>query len=250
VARDEDRITFEVKRCVGFPVPWRPKYLNTFRRIEMEMQALEKLIKGRRSVRQWKKQDVSDDLLKKAIELATWAPNGGNFQGWRFVVVKNPAVIQKMANAVQSVTDKVAGWPEGAPWKEEIERQQKRSSFFGNAPVCLAVFVNKYESVMDKVLTARESVDPEAKQILSFRGSAPTAIQSAAAAVATMLLVLHNAGLGAVWLANPLSAKKQIESILKVPADLNLVCLVAIGYPAEAPQKDRRPVEEVLEFIR
>jgi nitroreductase len=37
---------------------------------------------------------------------------------------------------------------------------------------------------------------------------------------------------------------------LKVPADLNLVCLVAIGYPAESPQKDRRPVEEVLEFIR
>jgi nitroreductase len=86
----------------------------------MEMQALEKLIRTRRSVRQWKKQDVSDDVLKKAIELATWAPNGGNFQGWRFVVVKNPAVIGKMANAVQSVADKVAAGRR-AEWKEEIE---------------------------------------------------------------------------------------------------------------------------------
>ena len=216
----------------------------------MEIQELEKLIKGRRSVRQWKKQVVSDDVLKKAIELATWAPNGGNFQGWRFVAVKNPAVIEKIANAVQSVADKVAGWPLEAQWKEEIARHQKRSSFFREAPVCMAVFVNKYESVMDKVLMARESLDPEAKEILSFRRSAPTAVQSAAAAVTTLLLVLHNAGLGAVWIANPLIAKKQIESLLKVPADLDLVCLVAIGYPAESPQKDRRPVEEVMEIIR
>jgi nitroreductase len=216
----------------------------------MEMQALEKLIKGRRSVRQWKKQDVPEDLLKKAVELATWAPNGGNFQGWRFVVVKNPAVIGKMANAVQSVADKVAGWPLEAQWKEEIARQQKKSSFFKDAPVCMGVFVTKYESVIDKVLIARESFDQEAKEILSFRRSAPTSIQSAAAAVTTLLLVLQNAGLGAVWLAAPLSAKKQIEAILKAPADMNLVCLVAVGYPDESPQKDRRPVDEVLEFIR
>ena len=216
----------------------------------MDIQALEKLIKGRRSVRQWRKQNVPDDVLKKAVELATWAPNGGNFQGWRFVVVKNPAVIEKMANSVQSVADKVASWPEGAPWKEEMGRVQKNSSYFGNAPVCIGVFVTKYESVMDKVLTARESFDQEAKEILSFRRSAPTAIQSAAAAATTLLLVLHNMGLGAVWLAAPLSAKKQIESILKVPADMNLVCLVAVGYPDESPKKDRKPVEEVLEFIR
>jgi len=216
----------------------------------MEMQALETLIRTRRSVRQWKKQDVPDDVLKKAVELATWAPNGGNFQGWRFVVVKNPALIGKMANAVQSVADKVAGWPIEAQWKEEIVRHQKKSSFFKEAPVCIAVFVNKYESVMDKVLIARESLDPEAKKILVFRRSAPTSLQSVAAAVTTMLLVLHNAGLGAVWLGNPLIAKKEIESMLKVPADLNLVSLVAMGYPAESPQKDRRPVEEVMEFIR
>lgn len=216
----------------------------------MEMQALETLIRTRRSVRQWKKQDVPDDVLKKAVELATWAPNGGNFQGWRFVVVKNPALIGKMANAVQSVADKVAGWPIEAQWKEEIMRHQKKSSFFKEAPVCIAVFVNKYESVMDKVLIARESLDPEAKEILVFRRSAPTSLQSVAAAVTTMLLVLHNAGLGAVWLGNPLIAKKEIERMLKVPADLNLVSLVAMGYPAESPQKDRRPVEEVMEFIR
>jgi len=49
----------------------------------MNLQDLEKLIKGRRSIRQWKKQEVPEEMLKKAVELATWAPNGGNYQGWR-----------------------------------------------------------------------------------------------------------------------------------------------------------------------
>ena len=35
----------------------------------MNLQDLEKLIKGRRSVRQWKKQDVPEEMLEKAVEL-------------------------------------------------------------------------------------------------------------------------------------------------------------------------------------
>jgi nitroreductase len=45
-------------------------------------------------------------------------------------------------------------------------------------------------------------------------------------------------------------AKKEIEQILKVSGDLSLVCLVAVGYPDESPRKDRKPVDEVLEFVR
>jgi nitroreductase len=216
----------------------------------MSTEALEKMIMGRRSVRKWKKQTVSDELLKKAVELATWAPNGGNFQGWYFVVVKNQAVIEKMADAVQSVADKISAWPEAASWAEEVEQSRKNSSYFRNAPVCIGVFVKKYVSTADKLLLARESIDQEAKRILSYRRSAPSGIQSAAAAVATLLLVLHDAGLGAVWLSAPLIAKDEIEAIMKAPEEMSLVCLVAGGYPDEFPQKGRRPVEEVLEFIR
>jgi nitroreductase len=102
---------------------------------------------------------------------------------------------------------------------------------------------------MDKVLVARESFDPEAKEILGFRRSAPTAIQSVSAAVATMLLSFHQLGLGAIWLAGPLIAKKEIETILNIPAEMGLVCLIAVGYADESPSKDRKPIEEVLEII-
>jgi len=215
----------------------------------MDMEALERIITERRSIRKWKKKQVSDNLLKKAIELATWAPNGGNYQGWRFIVVKDSDLIERMANTVQSVTDNIASWPEATAWPEDIKRYRENVSFFRNAPACIGVLVSDYISVMDKILMARESFDDEAKQILAFRRSAPTAIQSAAAAVTTMLLALHNMGLGAVWLAAPLVAKKEIEGMLNVPQAMNLMCLVAVGHPDESPQKDRKPVNQVLEFI-
>jgi nitroreductase len=216
----------------------------------MELQALEKLVKGRRSVRKWRRQDVPDDLIRKAIELATWAPNGGNYQGWHFRITKNKDSIEKMANAVQSAADQIASWPEAAQWPEDVKRYQKNASFFRNAPVCIAVFTSEYQSVMDKVLVSRESFDSAARKILVFRTSAPTGIQSTAAAVTTMLLAFHQMGLSAVWMAGPLIAKKEIETLLKVPANLSFVCLVPVGYPDESPQRNRKPVEDVLEFIR
>jgi nitroreductase len=215
----------------------------------MNIQDLEKLIKGRRSVRQWKKQEVPEELLRKAVELATWAPNGGNYQGWRFVIVKKKETIEKMANAVQYVADKIASWPEAMSWQEDVNRYQKNASLFRNAPVCIGVFSGGYQSPMDKVLVARESFDREAKEILGFRRSAPTAIQSGAAAVTTMLLVFHQMGLGAVWLVSPIQAKKEIEAILKAPSNMDLICLIAVGYPDESPQRDRKPVDQVLDFV-
>jgi nitroreductase len=215
----------------------------------MDIEALERLIKSRRSIRKWKKEMVPDGLLMKAIELGTWAPNGGNFQIWHFVVVKNPKVIEKMAQSVQSMTDKIASWPEAQKWPEETKRFQQNASFFRNAPVCIGVFTREYQSLADKVLLAREPSDKEAQQIFASRRSSPTSVQSVAAAVTTMLLVLHQMGLGAVWLAGPLTAKAEIEKILEVPSGTNLACLVAVGYPDESPQKDRKPVKEVAKFI-
>ena len=131
-----------------------------------------------------------------------------------------------------------------------MERYRTNASFFRNAPVCIGVFVGQYISALDRPTTVRESYDQEAREILLSRRSAPTAIQSAAAAVTTLLLVFHQMGLGAAWLGAPLMAKKEIEQILKVSKDLSLVSLVAVGYPDESPRKDRKPVDEVLEFVR
>ena len=56
-----------------------------------------------RSVRRLRPDPIPDDVLKKLLTAATWAPNGGNRQGWRFIVVQAPAAKapEKPAAAVE-----------------------------------------------------------------------------------------------------------------------------------------------------
>ncbi len=165
-------------------------------------------------------------------------------------MVTNRELISRMADAVQSTADRVASWPEGSQWEEDRERYRKNAAFFRNAPACIGVFAAQYESVADRILAAREHSDPEAKTIRNFRKSAPTGVMSAAAGITTLLLVFHAMGLGAVWLAAPLIAKGEIERLLSVPKGMDLISLVAVGHPDESPHKDRKPVSEVVEWIR
>jgi nitroreductase len=58
-------------------------------------------------------------------------------------------------------------------------------------------------------------------------------------------------GLGAVWMTGPLpQCKGEVEKILKVPATMDIVALIPVGYPAESPSRSRKPVSEVCEIIR
>jgi len=44
-----------------------------------------------------------------------------------------------------------------------------------------------------------------------------------------------------------LHAKADIEKLLKIPVGMDVVTLVPVGYPAESPIKDRKPVSEVCQ---
>src|SRR5436309_14567711 len=43
-----------------------------------------------RTVRRLRPDPVPDELLRKVLTAATWAPSGGNRQPWRFLVVRDP----------------------------------------------------------------------------------------------------------------------------------------------------------------
>ena len=104
---------------------------------------------------------------------------------------------------------------------------------------------------MDQILAVREETDPWARQVRQWRNLSDSRIQSAASAIAYLLLILPHLGLGAVWMTGPMQAKGEIEKILKVPADMDVIAFIPIGYPAESPTpKERRPVGEVSEIIR
>ena len=76
-------------------------------------------------------------------------------------------------------------------------------------------------------------------------------LQSVGAAIAYLLLILHQMGLGACWMTGPIQVKSEIEKILSIPADKDCVAFIPIGYPAEEPApRERRPIAKACEFIR
>lgn len=209
------------------------------------------LIKSRRSIRSWQDREVPEQLLIQAIELATWAPNAGNKQNWRFYVIVNRDIINTIADAVQASTDQIASWPEADESRETFTSYQKRAAFFRDAPVAIAVAAGKYQSLADQILAIREKIDPQAGKMRQWRKTANSSIQSVASAIAYLLLILHNMGLGAVWMNGPIQAKGTIENILGVSPEMDLIAFIPVGYPAESPPiKERRPIEEVCEVVR
>ncbi len=216
----------------------------------IELIELANLIKSRRSIRAWQDRAVSADLLSQAIEIATWAPNGGNQQNWRFYIILNRDTIKAIADAVQSSADQVASWTEAMPGSATAG-SGRMASFFRNAPAAIAVAAAQYQSAVDEVLVAHENTDRLAGQIRQWRNIADSRIQSVASAIAYLLLILHQMGLGAVWMTGPMQAKEEIEKLLRVPPEMDIVAFIPVGYPAESPvTRGRRAVGEVSEVVR
>ncbi len=71
-------------------------------------------------------------------------------------------------------------------------------------------------------------------------------IQSASAAVQNMLLMAHSLGMGSVWICH-YGRDDGVRRILGVPGAFEIVCAVAMGYPATKPAAPkRRPLNDIL----
>jgi nitroreductase len=189
-------------------------------------------------------------MVLKALELAIWAPNGGNFQNWRFVYISNRNLIKTIADAVQRRVDTMGTWPEADQFGEDVKRWVLNASFFRHAPGVIAVLMSQYQSVPDLLLKERVRVDPPAQSMIDARRFANSGLQSIAAAIAYLVLALHAQGIGSVWMVGPLLVKTEIENVLKVPAGFDLAALVSFGWPDEEPTKTRKPLSEVVDFYR
>jgi nitroreductase len=75
-------------------------------------------IRTRRSVRQFTKEPISDDVLNLILESAAWAPSGKNNQPWKFAVIRDPVLKEPFATLTHS------------------------RSIIQGAPVCIGVFLD------------------------------------------------------------------------------------------------------------
>jgi nitroreductase len=76
-------------------------------------------------------------------------------------------------------------------------------------------------------------------------------VQSIGACLQNMLLMIHADGLGAVWLGEILKNKDKVKALVKGSDDLELMAVLALGYPAtEGGKGSRRDTAETVFFRR
>lgn len=60
------------------------------------MKSVIETIKGRRSIRKYTGEVITDDQIKVLLELGFAAPSAHNFQPWHFIVVREPELLKKI----------------------------------------------------------------------------------------------------------------------------------------------------------
>jgi nitroreductase len=58
-----------------------------------------KAIRERRSIRKYKSTEVSEENIDIILQAGRWAPSASNKQPWQFIVVQDPALRKKLADA-------------------------------------------------------------------------------------------------------------------------------------------------------
>jgi len=121
-----------------------------------------KAIRGRRSIRTFKSDDVSPETVEKLLDAASWAPSAGNIQPWEFIVVRKPEIKRRLVEVALDQT------------------------FIEEAPVVLVVCANENRS----------------SQGYGIRGKTLYCIQDTAAAIQNLHLIAYSLGLGTCWIGS------------------------------------------------
>ena len=179
---------------------------------------LDETIKSRRSIRRFKDQPVSVDLVREVLDAGTWAPSAKNGQQWRFTVLTGEA-----KRALTDLFRRKLG-----ALSLKITRRNMGSSFSScsimeQAPILIMVWN-------------------------AGKMGWETEVHSVAAAVQNMLLKAHALGLGTCWIGDIFYASEALKKHLGKP--WKMTAAVALGWPAEEPKpRPRKSVDEVTEFL-
>lgn len=197
------------------------------------------------SCRQWTDEPVDDATIHRILDLARFAPNGGNRQGWHVTVVKDKAKRAAFLPLIKPATNQyVAQVAAGeAPWNTIVPSQldliAERSidkDFPGvaemvEAPVVLVITID---------LSVVASFDAEMDRVGVISGA------SIYPFVWNILLAARAEGLAGVLTTYLASNERACQEVLDIPEHHAIAALVPLGHPVKQLTKLRR--KEVEEF--
>ncbi len=171
------------------------------------------------------------------------APSANNTQPWSFVVIKDKALLKKMADAVREMIDRMIPFAENEKQAQRLAAYKSNYyTFFEHAPVVIAVFMEGYDAGTDRLLARMGYSAEDIKRLRPLPG-----LQSVSAAIQNMLLAVHALGYGSCWMTGPLVAQESFEKLLGYGKEKFIAALLPIGVPDEnPPARSRKPLEEVV----
>jgi len=211
----------------------------------MTYEALLSLLQSRRSVRRFRSDRPSREMLTRLIEAAVTAPSASNKQPWRFFVVEDLALIASLADDVRAAVDRIARHIE--PAQESAFRAY--GDYFTRFEAAPVVIVALYRPLA--VLSNLVSVElPEADRTRIAALENGSGLVGTSMALSNLLLAAHAMGLGASGLTGPLVAEDAFRARLEIPDSWSIAAIVAVGYADETPAAtSRKPVANVVRWI-
>jgi nitroreductase len=184
---------------------------------------------------------VAPEALYRALDAARYAPSGGNRQGWRVVVVRDPerrrAIRDLYLPHWQRYMEETGAAPmlqapaESDPRVRMVHGANRYAEHMHEVPVHLIVCVRTADLVITDSELPRESVVGGAS-VYPF--------------VQNLLLALRAEGLGAAMTTLLVPAEAEVKELLQLPDDVALAAHIGVGHRSDPwPKRLRRnPVEE------
>jgi len=204
----------------------------------MEYEGLLQLVQTRRSIRNFKTDPVPDEYVEKIIEVARWAPSGGNSQPWEFIVVKDKVIKDRIVDIVIEHNE----------YSRKVELTREENMRFPSASH--PVREPGYKNAPVFIILCGDPRTIEAYPLLTMltRGDSHFA-SSLSSAFLYMNLAATTLGLGSQWVSatgHPF-VKSLLKDLLGIPQKLEIYDLLAVGYPGYQPKK--RFVRERVEIV-
>jgi nitroreductase len=188
------------------------------------------------AIREFTDEPVADDVLAELLEVARFAPSGGNRQPWHVAVVQDPGLRAELAALCQPV------------WQEYIELAATGATPFAVAgpPPARTPLDPVPNPVLDHLVDAPIVlvVAADLASIAMMDGNLDRATLTGGASVYpfvhSILLAARDRGLGGVLTTFLARAESAARPLLGLPDTWAIAALVAIGHPARRPTKLRR----------
>ena len=193
-----------------------------------------KEIENRRSIRKYKPDAVSKEILEHIIYSATLAPSAKNRQPWKFIVYQGDAkerLVKAMEKGLErekkGITD-LPGFAYGLPDAVHTLEIMK------DVPVLVAV-LNTNGGTFYEEIGAKQRIVESCDSL------------SIGAAVENMLLRATELGVGSLWIANTCFAYNEL--VREIGTKDQFTGVVALGYGDEAPApRPRKAWADVVEY--